>query len=89
MSSDEYKRCYRMKFKHLFFMKCANCNAHTLYQNVETNAIRCIECSYCEQSETKTHVTERLHVSASDCSYDAKSIAARIIARSKARVNVC
>lgn len=81
MHQAEYKRVMRMKFVRLGFSACANCDEKTLYRNVETNEVRCIECSYVQQTAQVT----RASVSVSECNYDAKSIAARIIARAKAR----
>lgn len=81
MNHAEYKRVMRMKFVRLGFTACSNCHEKTLYRNVETNFVRCIECSYVKQSADVT----RASVSVSECNYDAASIAARIIARAKAR----
>jgi hypothetical protein len=80
LSDLEYKRRMRMNFVRLNFTTCSHCNSErTLLRDVRTNEVRCFECSYVMR---KADVVVS-HVSASECSYDAKSIAARLIARAK------
>lgn len=82
MSKEQYKHVMRTRFERLSFQRCANCDEMTLYRDVQTERVACIECSYVEY-EAHVHVTHA-HTSISECNYDAKTIAARIIARARA-----